>query len=335
VTAAIQNVRMVVAAAAVRGIPPGKLLTAIGLDPQVMIASDGRIPAELALRAWQVAAELSGDPWFGLSAVEHLSGSYLGGLGFAFHGSATLGDALRRLARFFQLVNQYASLEVIEDGGLARVRIALRADIAAEQLRHPTECLLAVVLTIARHATGAELQPTAVAFRHAAPPELSAYHRVFGVTPCFDQPWHELVLDIAALDRPLVAPDHALVALAERHLQRRASELPPVETFTGRVRRTLLEELELGEPTLPKLAARLRMSERTLQRRLGCEGTSMQALLDEVRRQLSIRRLAESTQSIAEISYALGFAEVRAFHRAFKRWTGSTPAAYRQSRAAS
>jgi AraC-like DNA-binding protein len=77
------------------------------------------------------------------------------------------------------------------------------------------------------------------------------------------------------------------------------------------------------------------MSERTLQRRLGGEGTSVQALLDEVRHRISLRQLAESRQSIAEISYLLGFAEVRAFHRAFKRWTGSTPAVYRQSRAAS
>jgi AraC-like DNA-binding protein len=100
------------------------------------------------------------------------------------------------------------------------------------------------------------------------------------------------------------------------------------------VRRVLLEELRLGEPTLARLAARMRMSERTLQRHLGQEGTSMQALLDEARHQLSLRHLGEAKESIAEISFLLGFAEVRAFHRAFKRWTGSTPAAYRQARTA-
>jgi AraC-like DNA-binding protein len=143
------------------------------------------------------------------------------------------------------------------------------------------------------------------------------------------------VLDRAALDLPHVAPDAGLVSLAERHLDRCAGDLPPVETFSRRVRRVLMEELQLGEPTLARLAARLRMSERTVQRRLGDDGTSMQALLDEVRCQISVRQLAESSRTIAEISYAVGFAEVRAFHRAFKRWTGSTPAAYRQSRAAS
>ena len=334
-TAAVQNVRMVVAAAAARGIPPGKLLAAIDLDPQALIATDGRVPAERVLRAWQAAAELCGDPAFGLSAVEHLASDYLGGFGFAVHASATLGGALRRIVRFFPLVNQHAALELIEDGAVVRVRIAVLVDVPDEAVRHPAECLLAVILRVARRATGVHVRPAAVALRHPAPPELSVHHRVFGVVPRFDQPHHEIVLDRAVLDLPHVAPDAGLVSLAERHLDRCAGDLPPVETFTARVRRVLLEELQLGEPSLARLAARLRMSERTVQRRLGDDGTSMQTLLDEVRCQISIRQLAESTRTIAEISYAVGFAEVRAFHRAFKRWTGSTPAAYRQSRAAS
>ncbi len=334
-TAAIQNVRMVMAAAAARGVPPGKLLAAIDLDPQTLIATDGRVPAEVVLRAWQAAGELSGDPAFGLSVVEHLSADYLGGFGFAIHASATLGGALKRLARFFPLVNQHAALELIEDGAVVRVRIAVHAEVPGPALRHPAECLLAVILRIAQRTTGVTIRPAAVAFRHPAPAELSAHHRVFGVVPRFDQPHHEIALDRAVLDLPNVAPDAGLVSLAERHLDRCADDLPAVETFTARVRRVLLEELQLGEPTLARLAARLRMSERTLQRRLGDSGTSMQALLDEVRCQISLRQLAESTRTIAEISYAVGFAEVRAFHRAFKRWTGSTPNAYRQSRAAS
>ena len=334
-TAAVQNIRMVVAAAAARGIPPGKLLAAIDLDPQALIATDGRVPAELVLRAWQTAAELCGDPAFGLSAVEHLASDYLGGFGFAVHASATLGGALRRIARFFPLVNQHAALELIEDGAVVRVRITVHADVPDPALRHPAECLLAVILRIARRTTGVHVRPAAVAFRHAAPPELAVHHRVFGVAPRFDQPHHEIVLDRAALDLPHVAPDAGMVSLAERHLDRCAGDLPAAETFSRRVRRVLIEELQLGEPTLARLAARLRMSERTVQRRLGDDGTSMQALLDEVRCQISVRQLAESSRTIAEISYAVGFAEVRAFHRAFKRWTGSTPAAYRQSRAAS
>jgi AraC-like DNA-binding protein len=329
-TAAVENAHMVVAAAARRGVPPGKLLAAVDLDPQSLMAN-GRVPAEPVLRLWRVAAELCGDPGFGLSVADHLQSYYFGGLAFAVHGSATFGDALRRVARFFAVVNQHGGLELVDDGPRVRVRLVARVEVGAEELRHPAECVLAALLWIGRRATGAALQPVAVWFRHAAPAEPAAHVRAFGIAPQFEQPWNELVFARATLDTPQLAPSSEMTALAERHLHRQIAELPPSETFTGRVRRLLLEELQLGEPTLARLAARLRMSERTLQRRLSGEGTSMQALLDDARREISLRRLAESNQSIAEISFLLGFTEVSAFHRAFKRWTGSTPAAYRQS----
>lgn len=329
-TAAIENVHMVVAAAARRGVPPGTLLAAVGLDPQALMAHDGRVPAEPVLRLWRTAAELCGDPGFGLSLVDHLHPYYLG-LGFAVHGSATFGAALRRLSQFFSLVNQRAALELVDDGPLVRARFVVCADLEADEVRHPVECVLAALLGIGRRATGASLVPIAVGFRHAAPAQLAAHEQTFGVAPRFQQPWNELAFARAALATPLLAPSGEMTALAERQLHRRISELPPIEGLTGRVRRVLLEELEAGEPTLARLATRLRMSERTVQRRLSAEGTSMQALLDDARRTISLRRLAGSNQSIAEISFVLGFAEVRAFHRAFKRWTGSTPAAYRQS----
>lgn len=337
-TAAVQNVRMVMAAAAMRGVPPARLLAAVGIDPQSLLAQDGRIAVEPALRTWRVAAELCGDPCFGLTVVEYLPPDYLVGFGLALHGSATFGDGLRRLARFFPVVNQHVALELIEDGAWLRVCLVVPSHAEVEHLRHPAECLLAVVLMVARRTTGVALVPAAVAFRHAAPAAQAppaAYERVFGVAPCFDQARNELVFERAVLDTPNLAPDSALTQLAERHLRRLYDELPPVETFSGRVRRMICEELQLGEPTLARFAARLHMSERTLQRRLGSAGTSVQALLDEARRHQSLRQLAESNQSIAEISYRLGFAEARAFHRAFKRWTGSTPAAYRKAHGAS
>ena len=130
---------------------------------------------------------------------------------------------------------------------------------------------------------------------------------------------------------PQLAADPAMSSIMERHLSRLLRDLPPDETFAARVRHVLIEELRRGEPTLDRLAARLRMSERTMQRRLSQQGTSLQALLDEVRHDLSLRHLGESRESIAEIAFLLGFSEVSAFHRAFKRWTGSTPGAYRQA----
>jgi AraC-like DNA-binding protein len=332
VTAGVQNIRVVCAAAVARGVPARKLLAAVELEPRSLLDADGRIPVASALRVWHVASELCADPGFGLSAVDHLRPDYFGLLGYALHAGATVGEALRRLARYFHVVDSRVALELVEDGRHVHVQLSIdNRGATADDLRHPVECLLAGLLLVEQRATGAPLRPVSVAFRHAAPDDVSGHVRAFGVLPLFEQPRSELVLPASALALHHLAPDASLNALAERHVRRLIEEQPASETFAVRTRRALLEELRHGEPALARIAARLRTSERTLQRRLLGEGTTLLSLLDEIRRAVALRHLAETKESIAEIAFLLGFSEVRAFHRAFKRWTGSTPAAYRHS----
>ncbi len=331
-TASVQALRLVLAVAAARGVAPPRLLAAVGVAPEQLLSPDGRLPAELAVRAWNLAAELCGDATFGLNAVDHLGPDFAGGLGWAIHASPTFGAGLGRMALFLRLVNQYQTVRLIEDGDRVRVRLEVLHEVDPEQVRHQHECLLASVLRVGQRAAGRPLVPLAAAFRHRAPPGAlaEAYLRHFGGAPAFSQPATELVLARAALDREHLAPDPALIATTERHLRRLLEELPAVETFTSQVQRVLAEELRHGEPNMNKLARRMRLSERTLQRRLRQEGTSVHDLLEDLRHRLALRYLREPRESIAEISFVLGYAEVRAFHRAFKRWTGLTPGAFRE-----
>jgi AraC-like DNA-binding protein len=328
-SASTHNLRLVVAAAVARGISPTQLLPALGIDVTLLLDPDARVPVEPALRAWQRAAAMTGDPAFGLSASEQLQPGSLGALGYAIHGSATLGEGLRRLAAFLRLVNPHARLLLVEDGDAARLQIETDHDSSPDELRHPVECLVAGLLRIARRTTGETMAAERVSFRHSAPADNAPHRRVFGVAPAFGQPVSELVFPRRALDLPTLAPDGAIVSSLERHLRDQLSKLPVEDDIVSRARAALLLELRRGEPELGRLAERLRMSERTLQRRLEQKGTSLRALVDGVRRELAMKHLGEPRESIAEIAFLLGFAEVSAFHRAFKRWTGSTPAAYR------
>jgi AraC-like DNA-binding protein len=108
--------------------------------------------------------------------------------------------------------------------------------------------------------------------------------------------------------------------------------VPHQDSLTRQVRGLLTEALKAGDPRLETLSQRLGLSARTLQRRLREEGTSHQDLLDEVRSELSRRYLLEPELAICEVAYLLGFSEPSAFHRAFRRWTGVTPKAFRMSR---
>jgi YesN/AraC family two-component response regulator len=106
-----------------------------------------------------------------------------------------------------------------------------------------------------------------------------------------------------------------------------------IVTTSGHLRRLLGEELSGGDPTLEHMAARLHMSARTLHRRLEREGTAFRVVVAEVRREIAERHLRERVLPIGEIGFLLGFSETSAFHRAFKRWTGWRPLAYRRAHA--
>jgi AraC-like DNA-binding protein len=92
------------------------------------------------------------------------------------------------------------------------------------------------------------------------------------------------------------------------------------------------EELSRGVPTVEDVARRMATSERTLRRRLEEGGSSFRELLDDTRERLARNYVRDRRMALSEVAFMLGFSEPSAFHRAFKRWTGTTPAAFRSRR---
>ena len=137
----------------------------------------------------------------------------------------------------------------------------------------------------------------------------------------------DLALPLARADAQL---GELLRGLAEDALKKRTVAESPLDN----VRRILAEELQRGVPSLDVVASRLATSERTLRRRLEGEGTTFRALLDETRAELARVYVADARMPLAEVAFMLGFSEPSAFHRAFKRWTKTTPAAFRASKLA-
>jgi AraC-like DNA-binding protein len=132
------------------------------------------------------------------------------------------------------------------------------------------------------------------------------------------------------LDAPQATHDPRLLAtvetLAKGELDRRG---PRADGFRALVERRVRAALEHGEPSIRTIALGLKMSTRTLQRRLETEGVGYAEVLDQVREQLARTLVAAKEPSLSEIAFQLGFAEFATFSRAFKRWTGSPPGAFR------
>jgi len=197
--------------------------------------------------------------------------------------------------------------------------------------RHLNEFALAAIVHFSRETSGAVLALRAVHFVHARPRALEPLREFFRTDElCFGALANALVIDSASLDRPQLTADARLlatvVALGDSALPVLQSDQRAVRAQVTGLLRT---QLESGDARIRPLARQLHLSVRTLQRRLGEEGTSFGALVDEVRHQLSCQLVRNADLSLVEVAAKLGFAEFATFSRAFKRWTGVAPGAYR------
>jgi AraC-like DNA-binding protein len=180
-------------------------------------------------------------------------------------------------------------------------------------------------------ATGVGLHVRSVAFWHGRPPDVSEHERVFAALLSFGAPRHELVFDAALLEVPLVRADPRLSSVLDQHVRDLVARMPAVQSLADQVRRYIRDAVPRGDFDLESIGRRMGMGGRTLQRGLSLEGTSHRQIVERVRHEFALHYLVETRMPIKEVASLLGYAGLRAFYRAFERWTGLPPAAYRRS----
>jgi AraC-like DNA-binding protein len=324
---------LVVHLAAAKGVAPALVKELTGFDPAIAADPDARIPIALEQRLWDEAARLTSDDAFGLHAAELVRPGAFDVLDYAVRTAPTLRAALQRLVRYNRLLHDVAEFTLIERDDVTRIEHGFRTGRVV-QSRHGAEFTIAAVVVIGSQIGSSAIRPRAIDFRHARPSSeraMAEHVRVFGIEPRFAQPMNACELDRASLDQTCAAADPMLSRVIERHAEALLASRPdPRKTTADRVRAVLGSVLGRGEASLSAIAVTLKTSERTLQRKLAAEGLTFDGLLDDLRRDLALRYLADPKIAIAEIAYLLGYSEPSPFHRAFKRWTGMSPAEARR-----
>ncbi len=255
--------------------------------------------------------------------------SWHGFLGFAAMTAATVREALE-VAEHFSLTRTSAfGLSSCVEGNAAALVLEERAELGALR-EFAVITLLVGIARIAREATGGEVQGLA----ECAFPEPAYAARVLErsgkerATMLFDRPSHRLVFPASTLDLPIVTADPVATQLARAQCDRELAALTEGGSLVGRVR-ALVSRGDEGARSLEDVARRLHLSTRTLKRRLADQGTSFSAVLEGVRHQRALLLLEDRTLALADVAGRLGYSDVANFTRAFRRWTGRTPAAYR------
>ncbi len=326
---AVLLLRALVASASAKGVDRAGLLATLGVPESTLDDVNGWVPVETMAQAWQLVTERCADVDFGLHAAEEMPPGTYGALEFATLSSISLEDALRRAVRYYRVLGAMSEPSVTERG--PRLHLGIRTELPMSPLaqRHFVEHFFALLVTRARLLSGGTLPVMDLFFAHAPPASLVEHARIFSGRVEFAQGRNELVVDRAALAAPLRTANPALLEPLE---EAAANMLRGREDVVSRTRAVVPEVLATGDPGLAAVARRLGLGARTLQRRLSEAGETFAGLVDQVRRERAMREVGLGTKGFGEIAFMLGFAQASAFDRAFRRWTGDTPSAYRRAR---
>ena len=320
-----------IAAIAARGGDPDRLLRSVGLDPAAVADRHAFIPSAAFTLALEEAARVTGDDCFGLHFGERYHPKDIGPLVYVMLNSPTMAVAFENVARYLRVFNEAATVSFTRRESYALLRHRLTG-VPMHGCRQHEEYALTVGLATIRMMAGSEWRPVEVRFEHEPPGLTHEHTRVFGAPVLFRCDGNVMVIEREFCDRPVPTADRRLYPILEDYLERQLERTPSEAPLVVAVGRAIEQAMSNGEPQLAHVARMLGVSGRTLQRRLNESGVEYKALVADIRRRLALRYLADPKHTLSEVAYLLGYSEISAFSRAFKRWTGVAPSEHRRSR---
>jgi AraC-like DNA-binding protein len=304
-----------------------RVLASCGLTPHLLSSPVARVDADAFGHLWLAVARELDDEFFGLDSRRMKVGSFAL-LCRALLSHRTVGGALREAQRGFALFLDDLRIELHSDGGHARLELHNHIAVPAAH-RFAGEAMLVMLHGLLCWLAGRRIAIRAVRLAWPRPPHAAEYRRMFCPNLRFDAALTTLEFDAA-----LLHARHAATAATLREFLRGA----PQSVFLKRVggsnwAQRLRTRLRRGGdwPPVDAVAAEWGVSVATLRRRLAAEGTGWQQVVDELRHDLAVRLLADGRRSIEHVAVSLGYVDARSLHRAFRKWTGAAPGAYRSS----
>lgn len=303
---------------------PATILRAAGLDPAALDQPANRVPYEAMLTVLNRAAESTGCRHLGLltGRLWHLAD--LGLVGELARNSPTVGEALDRLV-VNQHMNSEGSLAFLVHRGAAvdfgySIYVPFEGSVAKMH-----DAVLAGGMNFMRDLCGADFRPTEVLFPHASPADERPLREHFGAPLRFNAGFAALRFSASWLARATEGADAGRLRRAEAELAKRDRQ-----SLDDAVHRAVRRLMLHGRASGLDVAQALSLHRRTLNRRLAAEGTTFQRVLDRVRLAVAQQLLDDTRLSQPNIAEILGYRDEVSFLRAFRRWTGSTPGAWRR-----
>lgn len=298
-----------------------------GFPRNALSDPDLRIPAERHYRLWEYAEQATGDPAVGLHAGQVIDPERMGLVGHVFFNCDTLGEAVTQYVRLHRLINESVTLSFEQAGDLAI--LSWQADAPAHYCRQDMDRTLAAALCRTRHFIHSSIVAEWAEIAHPEPAYGKEYQRLLGGRIYFGAGATRLAFNSRHLSHPIPHRNPYVYSAVLRQVNTLLARLQSRRTFGRKIRRLISRQMATERIDADTLARQCHMSRQTLYRRLKKEGLGFHDLVEEIRKDKALRYVAADHYALGEIAFLLGFSELSAFSRAFKRWTGMAPAQYR------
>ncbi len=268
------------------------------------------------------------DPHFGLHLGASSDFRAVGAISYTMSNAPTIGVALQNLVRFQSSFSRGFGVFFETSDGIA-VGFTLD-DSYNVGMRHLGEMCVAIAINTLRSLINERWATAGVSFQHPVCGGLNDYVDVLGCAPDFSSNRTELRVDSIVAEETIPFADRSILPFIERQLGSVARGFEDGKSLIAEIRTEIVRTLCHGTPTVKDVAQSLRLSDRTLQRRLSESGTGFRELLCGVRKELAEEYLRVPNMDLLEVSLLLGYSDLSAFDHAFLDWFGESPSSYRK-----
>lgn len=278
---------------------------------------------------FELAARQTGADDFGLRFGLQYQVEQMGPLGTLVLASPNLGAALRNLCAYFPALQEHSALRLRAEAGLMALEYQI-TDGRIAQRRQDAELSIAVFIGIFRRCLGTGWAPAEVQFEHLRAADAGRVAAALNAPVYYAAGRNAILFSPASLAAPMPGSNPSSLSALEAALRLQAAAAGPAD-FLGQVLSLIRSGFASGEANIDQVAARLGLSRAGLYRRLALDGADFSELTQRIRRELAESYAAQPGIAFTDLASLLGYSELSAFSRAFSRWTGLSPARYRQA----
>jgi len=305
-----------------------RIAGAARLDVEALANPDALLDLRGYCDLFEHAAAQTGIDHFGLYFGSTYRMEAMGPLGALVLNTPTIGAGLRNLCTYFPAVQEHSTLTVHDQGDMVALQYQIRDGRIAAR-RQDAELSIGLFTAMLRRAFGAGWGPAEVQFEHLRAAEREVHERWLKAPVTFAAPVNALIIKKTDLAVAMPGADVALLPRLHRELQKQVTRARP-DDFTGLVAQKIRDGLMAGDAGIETVAAAMGMSRAGLYRRLSAAGTDYSTLTDQVRRGLAMLYAGQAGIPLTEVAALLGYSELSAFSRAFRRWTGKAAGSHRR-----